>query len=43
MNRAAAALKLKNTRFMNPHGLMNDKAYSTVTDISILTCIAMKN
>jgi D-alanyl-D-alanine carboxypeptidase len=43
MNRLASALKLRNTKFVNAHGLMNEKAYSTATDISILTCIAMKN
>jgi D-alanyl-D-alanine carboxypeptidase len=43
MNKAASKLKLYDTRFANVHGLMNDKAYSTSHNISLLTCIAMKN
>lgn len=43
MNKAAAVLKLKNTFFANSHGLMNERAYSCSSDVSILTCMAMKN
>lgn len=43
MNKAALTFKLTNTNFANAHGLMNDKAFSTSNDISILTSIAMKN
>lgn len=43
MNKAANNLDLKNTRFINSHGLMNEKAYSTANDIALLTSIAMKN
>lgn len=43
MNKTANNLKLKNTRFHNPHGLMSDKAYSCSSDIAKLTFIAMKN
>ena len=43
MNKAASILKLKNTFFANTHGLMNEKAYSTASDLAKLTCIAMSN
>lgn len=43
MNKATTILNLKNTRFANPHGLMNDKAYSTADDVTRLTAIAMSN
>ena len=43
MNKTANSLKLRNTKFVNPHGLMNEKAYSTSIDVALLTCIAMKN
>lgn len=43
MNKASIALNLKNTRFANAHGLMNEKAYSTSNDVAFLTIIAMKN
>ena len=43
MNKAATTLNLKNTFFANTHGLMNEKAHSTASDICKLTCIAMKN
>ena len=43
MNKTANSLKLRNTKFVNPHGLMNEIAYSTSIDVALLTCIAMKN
>ena len=43
MNKIANIMKLKSTRFVNTHGLMNDKAYSTSADIAKLTFHAMNN
>ena len=43
MNKTAKALNLSNTYFMNTHGLMNSFAYSTARDVSLLTCIAMRD
>jgi D-alanyl-D-alanine carboxypeptidase len=43
MNKAANELNLLDTHFVNCHGLMNEKAYSTSADITKLTCIAMNN
>lgn len=43
MNKATSILNLKDTRFANAHGLMNDRAYSTADDITRLTAIAMSN
>lgn len=43
MNKATNILNMKNTRFANAHGLMNDRAYSTADDITRLTAIAMSN
>lgn len=43
MNKLANIMKLKNTRFANTHGLMNDKAYSTSNDVAKMTQIAMSN
>ena len=43
MNKAAQALSLENTFFANTHGLMNDKSYSTASDVAILTHEAMKD
>ena len=43
MNKAASTLKLKDTFFANTHGLMNEKAYSTASDVAKLTCIAMSH
>lgn len=43
MNRLCDKLGLNHTRFCNPHGLMNNKAFSCSADISKLSCIAMQN
>ena len=43
MNKTAKSLNLNNTYFVNTHGLMNSFAYSTAHDVSLLTCIAMRD
>lgn len=43
MNRVAQELKLYNTSFANPHGLMNRFNKSTASDIAKLSCTAIKN
>jgi len=43
MNRTAKELKLYNTSFANPHGLMNRNNKSTASDVAKLACIALKN
>jgi D-alanyl-D-alanine carboxypeptidase len=42
MNRQAKLIELKNSKFANPHGLPNQEARSTATDIARLCCICMK-
>lgn len=37
MNAKAAELGMNNTHFVNPHGLDNDKQYTTAADIMLLT------
>ncbi len=43
MNEKAAALGLKNTHFVNPHGLHNKEHYTTAQDLARLAREAMKN
>ena len=43
MNKAAKSLNLRDTNFMNPHGLMNFKSYSTASDVAHMTAIAYNN
>lgn len=43
MNQKAAALGMKNTHFENVTGLHNENHYTTVEDLSILLCYALKN
>ena len=43
MNKKAAALKLKNTHFVNPHGLHDEKHYTTAEDMAKIALEAMKN
>ena len=43
MNKKAAALGMKNSHFVNPHGLHNDAHYSTARDMAILAGYAMQN
>ena len=45
INRLAQALGMKNTRFINPHGLDSAQSYgvSTATDMALLSIAAMRN
>lgn len=43
MNKVAKELKLYNTQFANPHGLMNRCNKSTASDVAKLACVALKN
>ena len=43
MNDKAASLGLNDTHFMNPHGLDNEKHYTTASDLAIIAAEAMKN
>lgn len=43
MNAKAKELGCKNTHFVNPHGLPNDKHYSSAYDLALITREAMKN
>ncbi len=43
MNDKARSLGLKNTHFVNPHGLDAPEHYSTARDLAVLACYAMKN
>ena len=43
MNRKAAQLGMKHTHFANTTGLQNSNHYTTVKDLSILLCYALKN
>ncbi|MBO8170638.1 MAG: D-alanyl-D-alanine carboxypeptidase [Bacillaceae bacterium] len=43
MNRKAEELGMKNTHFVNPHGLHDDEHYSSARDMAILTSYALKN
>ena len=43
MNAKAQALGLKNTHFVNPHGLHNENHYTTAADMAKLARTAMKN
>lgn len=42
MNKTAKELKLYNTTFANPHGLMNRYNRSTASDVAKLSCFALK-
>ena len=42
MNKRAQELGLANTNFANPHGLHDDKHYSTAADLAVITRAAMK-
>ena len=42
MNKTAKELKLFNTTFANPHGLMNRHSKSTASDVAKLSCVALK-
>ena len=43
MNKKADSLGLKNTHFVNPHGLHDENHYTTARDMSVLTIAAMEN
>lgn len=43
MNKKAAALKLKDSHFVNPHGLHDEKHYTTAEDMAKIALEAMKN
>ncbi|MCL2003317.1 MAG: D-alanyl-D-alanine carboxypeptidase [Oscillospiraceae bacterium] len=43
MNEKAAALKLKNSSFSNPHGLNAEHHFSSARDLALLTRAALKN
>ncbi len=43
MNKKAKQIGMKNTSFMNPHGLHDPGHYSTAYDMALLTAEAMKN
>lgn len=43
MNQKAEELGMNNTHFANPHGLDDEKHYSTARDMAILTAYAMGN
>jgi len=43
MNDTAQRLELKNSHFMNPHGLDNPEHYTTAEDLAKLTDYALKN
>ena len=42
MNIRAQSLKLKNTHFVNPHGLHDNNHYTSCYDLGIISCQAMK-
>ena len=43
MNERACALGLKNTHFVNPHGLHDDEHYTTARELALIASCAMKN
>lgn len=43
MNQKAAELGLKNTHFVNPHGLDNDEHYTTARDLATIARAALAN
>ncbi len=43
MNDKASSLGCKNTHFVNPHGLHDEKHYTTCRDMALITREAMKN
>ena len=43
MNKISQKAGAINTNFINPHGLPDDKHYTTARDLSYLTCYAMEN
>jgi len=43
MNQKATELGLKDTHFVNPHGLDEDDQYSSAYDLAVTSCYAMRN
>ena len=43
MNKKAVQLGLKDTHFTNPHGLDNEKHYTTAYELGLIACYALKN
>lgn len=43
MNKKAKSLGMKNSNFVNPHGLHDDKHFTTATDLAILATAYSKN
>ena len=43
MNEKAAELGLTNSHFCNPHGLHNEKHFTSALDLAKITCSALKN
>ena len=43
MNKKAREIELKNTNFVTPHGLDNEKHYTTAYELALLTDYALKN
>jgi D-alanyl-D-alanine carboxypeptidase len=43
MNAKAASLGLKDTHFINPHGLHDEAHYTTARELALITAAAMKN
>ena len=43
MNEEATTLKLENTHFTNPHGLIDSEHYTTAYDMALLTRYAIRN
>ena len=43
MNRKAYQIGARNTHFVNPHGLHDDKHYTTAYDLALISAYAMEN
>lgn len=43
MNEQAAKMGLKQTHFVNPHGLQDDNHYTSAYDLAYITCEGLKN
>lgn len=43
MNNTAKKIGAVNSNFVNPHGLHDDKHYTTAKDLALITCYALKN
>ncbi|MFA7572150.1 MAG: D-alanyl-D-alanine carboxypeptidase family protein [Lutispora sp.] len=43
MNEKARSIGAKNTNFINPHGLPDERHYTTAHDLGLITCYALRN